>query len=179
MVENVRYYAFIRAINTGGRRLTNDEVIAPFLDLGLEEVVAYQAAGNVTFVTEKDDALEHRLDGALRDSYGFDAPTFVRTNDQLRDIADRSPFSSSDLADTGGKVQLTFLRNAPDPALIAAVDDLVPPDDRVVHDGTEWWWLPKVGISDSKLPIPAIERTLGPMTIRTLGTIERMLRKFG
>ena len=58
-----RRYAFIRAINTGTRRLTNDAVIEPFAALGLEAVQAYQAAGNVAFVSDEEpEALTSQLE---------------------------------------------------------------------------------------------------------------------
>jgi hypothetical protein len=33
-------------------------------------------------------------------------------------------------------------------------------------------------VSDSKLPVGRIERLLGEMTMRTLGTVQRMVIKF-
>jgi hypothetical protein len=61
----------------------------------------------------------------------------------------------------------------------AQVAAITPDEDLVEFDGLEWFWLPVEGVSTSKLPVPAIERIVGPMTMRTLGTLERMLKKFG
>ena len=58
-----RRFVFLRAINTGGRRLTNDELLAPFDALGLTDAAAYQAAGNVTFRSDRPtDDLKAALD---------------------------------------------------------------------------------------------------------------------
>lgn len=173
-----QFFAFIRAINTGGRRLTNDEVTAPFERLGLEDVAAYQAAGNVSFRTDDADGLERRLEETLGEAYEFEAPTFVRTSQEMSDIVRSAPFSEAELAATDGKVQVAFLRSAPDAAAIADAAALVPEPDRATTVGREWFWLPQAGISTSDMPVTKIEKVLGPMTIRTLGTLERMLKKF-
>jgi hypothetical protein len=51
----------------------------------------------------------------------------------------------------------------------------VPAEDRVAVVGREWYWLPRAGVSDSLLPVTRIERIVGSMTMRTVGTVERMV----
>ena len=115
-------FAFIRAINTGGRRLTNTELLEPFLAAGYGDVTAYQAAGNVAFRSDREpDAIEAELGEVL---------------------------------------------------------ELVPDDDHVRFGGRAWFWLPRAGVSDPSLPVARLEPILGPMTMRTLGTVERMLAEF-
>ena len=174
-----RYFAFLRAINTGGRRLTNERMLAPFRELGFRDVAAYQAAGNITFRCNDPDAVdERRIEAALADAYGFAVPTFVRSAAEVSAIADVEPFTAEERARTAGKVQVSFLRT---PATTDATDRvmaLVPPEDRVVVDGRHWYWLPVEGISASMLPVGRIEAELGEMTMRTLGTVARMSSKF-
>ena len=175
-----RFFVFIRAVNVGGRRMTNEELLDPFVRQGFEGVAAYQAAGNITFRCEDPDAVQpDRLEHFLTAAYGFNPVLFMRTIDDMRTIVEAGPFSTGDLAGTEGRVQVSLLQCAPDEASIAAVLDLVPPEDRVVFAGKEWFWLPKKGISDSELPVGVIEKIVGPMTIRTLGTLSRMLEKYG
>ena len=179
MEPSGRHFAFIRAINTGSRRLTNDQLHAPFHRLGFGDVAAYQAAGNITFRTTDDAAVESEIEEALAAAYGFEAPTFVRTGAELRAIVARTPFDEAQLAPTEGRVQVAFLRSEPTHEIVRQLEALVPPDDLVVVSGDVWFWLPEAGISTSELPVAAIERLVGPMTIRTLGTLERLLAKFG
>ena len=61
----------------------------------------------------------------------------------------------------------------------AFVESMVPAEDRVRVVGREWYWLPVGGISTSAMPVVQIERLLGEMTMRTLGTLERMVSRFG
>jgi hypothetical protein len=73
---------------------------------------------------------------------------------------------------------VTFLRSAPSAATIADVEALVPDEDEVRVIAREWYWLPVAGVSTSALPVREIERLLGEMTMRTLGTIARISTKF-
>lgn len=180
MSEGSRHYAFLRAINVGERRLSNEELLEPFVRAGFADVAAYQAAGNIAFRRDDDAHVDvAALEAALAEAYGFETPVFVRRSDELRAIVDASPFTDAELAATEGRVQVTFLRNAPDEQAIASVAEVVPTDDRVVVSGREWFWLPRSGVSTSQLSVGGIERIVGPMTMRTLGTVHRMLAKFG
>jgi uncharacterized protein (DUF1697 family) len=177
-VSGDRYFAFLRAVNTGTRRLTNEQLLAPFHGLGFDDAVAYQAAGNVTFRT--DELIDERtIEHALQAAYGFDAPTFVRSAAEVDAVVGLEPFASDVVAGTAGKVQVAFLRAEPSPTLIAQLGELVPEDDLVRVIGREWYWLPREGISSSTLPVGKIETLLGDTTIRTLGTVARMRKKFG
>lgn len=173
-----RHYAFLRAINTGNRRLTNAQLLAPFVELGLSDVAAYQAAGNVTFRAPAGLPAEADLQATLADRYGFDVPTFMRSATEMAAIVDARPFTAESLAATAGKVQVTFLRAAPSDAQLSALEELVPPEDQLRVVRREWYWLPVGGISTSRLPVGEIERLLGVMTMRTLGTLQRMISRF-
>ena len=174
-----RYVAFLRAINTGNRRLTNDQLLSPFRELGYTDVAAYQAAGNVTFRCGDPSAVtEERIDAVVAEAYGFDAPTFIRTAAELRSVIATRPFSTDDLARRAGKVQVTFLRTEPSADILCRVAELVPDEDLVCVIGRESYWLPVAGVSTSQLPVKAIEALLGEMTMRTLGTLERISAKY-
>ena len=172
-----RFYAFLRAINTGGRRLTNEQLLAPFEAMGFTAVAAYQAAGNVTFRSDAPPD-ERTIEVALARSYGFETPTFVRSAADVASIVAAEPFPPDSVAATAGKVQVAFLRSAPSDEQRHAVDEVVPDEDQISVIGREWYWLPVEGISASKLPVGQIEGVLGEMTIRTLGTVQRMSAKF-
>ena len=172
-------FAFIRAINTGGRRLTNAALLEPFQAAGLEDVGAYQAAGNVVFRTTRDPhTVEAELGVLLAEAYGFDAPVFVRAGSELRACIGAVPFSAEMRARTQGRTQVAFLAAAPTAAQLTDALALVPADDNVAFVGREWFWLPRAGVTDSALPVTRIERIVGPMTMRTVGTVERLLAKF-
>ena len=62
-----RYVAFLRGMNLGGRRITNDDLRAHFEALGCVEVATFRASGNVVFAVddEKPAALTERLEAGL------------------------------------------------------------------------------------------------------------------
>lgn len=173
-----RYFAFLRAINTGRRRLTNVQLLAPFLELGFSDVAAYQAAGNVTFRADADSLSEADIEAALAVAYGFDTPTFVRSAAEMEAILAAQPFPPDALAASAGKIQVTFLRAVPSADQLAELESLVPAEDQVRVVGREWYWLPVAGVGTSAMPVGQIERLLGEMTMRTLGTVARMSSKF-
>lgn len=174
------FVVFLRAINTGRRRLTNDELLAPFVTAGFDDVTAYQAAGNIVMRSDPAQLPQtEQLDPLLAHAYGFDAPSFVRSFVELRALVDEQPFSDRELEATDGRIQVALLRNKTTPSTLDAVAQVIPAEDLVMIRGDVLYWLPKEGISGSQLPVKAIEKLLGPMTIRTLGTIERLLTKFG
>ena len=172
-----RYFAFLRAINTGGRRLTNDSLLAPFREFGFTDVAAYQAAGNVTF-RSTGVVGEASIEAVLADAYGFETPTFVRATADVSAIAVAQPFTDDELAGTAGKVQVAFLRRVSTPEALDQLGELIPDEDQVRVIGREWYWLPVDGISASTLPVAKVERVLGEMTIRTLGTVQRLSAKY-
>ena len=145
--------------------------------MGFSDVAAYQAAGNVTFRTEGavDEAV---IESTLADAYGFETPTFVRSSTEIAAVAGIEPFTPEAIAGTAGRVQVTFLRDTPSPDRAAALVELAPDEDRVRVIGREWYWLPVAGVSGSALRVGDIERLVGVMTMRTLGTVARMQARF-
>jgi hypothetical protein len=49
--------------------------------------------------------------------------------------------------------------------------------DRLAIRGTELYWLPSAGTQESELGMARIDKTIGPMTLRTMGTIEQIAEK--
>ena len=110
---------------------------------------------------------------------GYEVPTFVRTAVEVGRVGTMRPFSDERLAATEGRVQVAFLRATPDPGAVESVMAAAPVDDDLVVVGRELFWLPRAGISTSELRVGDVEEAIGPMTIRTLGTVTRLARKLG
>lgn len=169
--------AFLRAINTGNRRITNEDLCAHVESIGFASVSAYQAAGNVIFDPGDDPEPERTLEEGLTRRLGYDVPTFVRSADEVERIAAARPFTDDQLAPTERRVQVAFLRAMPDSAAVESVVSGAPSEDMLVVEGRELFWLPRAGISSSELPVGEVEKAIGPMTIRTHGTVTRIARK--
>jgi uncharacterized protein (DUF1697 family) len=174
-----RHAAFLRGMNVGGHRLTNAELGEHFTALGFAEVATFRASGNVIFEAgdESTKSLRARIETGLLDALGYAVPTFLRSGSELRAIASREPFPASALASSNGKPQVALLARAPASAARSSVLALAGEQDRLELGPRELYWLPSGGILDSALDIKAIEKLLGPMTMRTIGTIQLIASK--
>jgi uncharacterized protein (DUF1697 family) len=176
-----RYVAFLRGMNLGNRRITNAELQAQFERLGLREVATFRASGNVIFATAKREAraqLRERIEAGLLKGLGYDVPVYLRSGAEVAAIAAHQPFPAERVAASKGKLQVTMLLQAPSAAarrqaLAAATDD-----DLLAIEGSELYWLPSGGVSESDLDHGTIGRALGPGTQRTIGTIEQIAGKY-
>ncbi len=173
------FVAFLRGMNLGRRRIKNDELCAAFRTLGCAEVSAFLASGNVIF-SDPDGGtaseVTSRIEDGLRRILEYEVPTFLRSAEEVRAIAERVPFTSEQV-DAGGKPQVMLFDREPPAVVRRNVLGLSTSDDRLVLDRRELYWLPRASILDSELDLAAIERALGTTTMRTKRTLERLIAK--
>jgi uncharacterized protein (DUF1697 family) len=174
------YAAFLRGMNLGNRRLTNEELRAEFERIGLDSPRTFQAAGNVVFESPKrsEPKLTKLIESGLEEGLGYAVPTVIRTGPELADLVGAEPFPPADVKAAKGKLQVLLLVAKPTAAARKAVLAHSTGDDRLVFGDRELFWLPSGGISDSDLDLRGIEKELPTATMRTLGTIERLVAKF-
>ena len=175
-----RYAAFLRGMNLGGRRITNDELCACFDAMGFAEVAAFLASGNVVFTSDEVDpgALAATIEAGLESALGYPVPTYLRSAGDLREIAAREPFGDDELAASDGKPQVAMLAAAPDDATRRAVLKHASAADRLAFHGRELHWLPAGRMTDSELDLAAIEELVGAWTMRTVNTVRRLAKKY-
>ncbi len=171
-----RFVAFLRGMNLGGRRITNEDLRAQFEAIGLAEVATFRASGNVIFAAagEPEAALGARVEAELGERLGYAVPVFLRSGSEVAAIAAREPFAAADVAASKGKLQVQLLAEAPDAAARQAALAHASDEDRLALAGRELYWLPSGGISESELDLKAIAAALGPGTVRTMGTVEQI-----
>lgn len=175
-----RFAAFLRGMNVGGHRITNDDLRAEFEALGLESVSTFRASGNVVFegALESEKKLRDRIEMGLEKGLGYAVPTFVRTAAEMGEIAGHEPFAKELVTASKGKLQVAFLQSAPRKAAKKKVLALATDEDRLAFGKRELFWLPSGGILDSELDQEAIGSELGQSTTRTMGTVEQLAAKF-
>ncbi len=175
-----RYVAFLRGMNLGRRRIKNGELCACFTDMGFSSVAAFLASGNVIFDAALDDSasVSARIESGLRQALHYDVPTFLRSADEVRAIARYQPFTAAQLERSNGKPQVALLSKQPSPMAARAVLELSTAEDRLDIRGCELFWLPSGGLKESELDLKRIATELGPMTIRTRNTLERLAAKY-
>jgi uncharacterized protein (DUF1697 family) len=174
-----RYVAFLRGMNLGGRRITNEDLRSHFEGLGCAEVATFRASGNVVFAADGDGplALTERLEAGLGESLGYEVPVFLRSAAELLGIAAAEPFGPKAVEASTGKLQVVLLREAPSAAARRKAKELSTDADRLEIEGRELYWLPCGRMSDSVLDLKAIGAILGLTTIRTKGTIDQIAAK--
>ena len=156
-----RLFAFLRAINVGGRNIAMAELRRLFENLGLQEVETFIASGNVVFQSDASDLrrLELKIEDRLRTALGFEVSTFLRTEEELAAMAKYEPFQKSHLQDATA-LNVGLLVEPPSAAakkLIASFES--PIDDFHVH-GREVYWLSQAKQSDSKFSNARFEKAL-------------------
>ena len=176
-----RYAAFLRGINVGGHRITNDELRAACEAVGLEDVHTFRASGNVVFTAEDTadpNALAERIETGLGRTLGYEVPVFLRTAGEVTDIAAHEPFSAELVTASAGKLQVCLLATKPAAAAKRTVLALATDDDRLAIRDRELFWLPSGGQLESELDFRAIDAALGVSTRRTKGTMEQVATKY-
>ena len=185
-----RRAAFLRGINLGGRRVTNDRLADVVAEAGVRDVGTFLASGNVVFSHEDDDAgaLEQRIEAALKEGLGYEVGTLVRSFDELREVVDfaERALDEAKLGDgdsTGGpwKAHVIFLRSPLSPAQVTALSGLATCEDYFPARGREAVWIRRGSMTESQVKAADIERALdrGLHSSRTLNTVVRLLKKFG
>ena len=174
----MRHVAFLRAINTGNRRVKNPQLSGVVESMGASFAQGFLASGNVVFDADVDAGFVDRLETAYEAALGFEVPVILRSADETRRSAEMAPFTAEELSASEGKLYVGLIKRPPDRAMIDAVEAMATDKDRVqVVDG-DVYWLPEAGEYLSDLSVPTIEKILGPMTVRAQNTVVRITAKF-
>lgn len=175
-----RYVAFLRGMNLGGRRITNEGLRSHFEALGYGEVETFRASGNVIFASdgESEAKLGRRLEAGLAERLGYEVPVFLRSAGELQSISAHEPFAAKHVAASKGKLQIALLAKKPTAAATRRGLALATEEDRLAIEGRELYWLPDGGLSDSELDLKTLAAILGSITIRTKGTIDQIVAKY-
>jgi uncharacterized protein (DUF1697 family) len=176
-----RYAAFLRGINVGGHRITNDELRKACGAVGLEDVATFRASGNVIFTADggqDPDEIVDRIESGLGGTLGYEVPVFLRTAAEVAEIAEHEPFPAELVEASGGKLQVSLLVSKPSAQAKRTVLAMSTDEDRLAIHDRELYWLPSGGMMESELDLDAVDAVLGVSTRRTKGTIEQIAAKY-
>lgn len=175
-----KYIAFLRAINVGGRNVKMEELKGIFIQQGFNNVETFIASGNVIFdfISGKSDKLENKIEKFLSVKLGYEVAVFLRTNKEIEDIINNSPFPKSSI-ENAKAYNIAFIKkqlNAQSQGILA---DLKTEIDDLKSKGREVFWLCKVKQSDSKFSNAVFERKLKiDATFRGMKTILKLVEKY-
>ena len=105
----IKYFAFLRGINVGGRVLKMDLLTKYFVSLGHKDARTFIQSGNVIFTSKEKDAgaLVDRIEKKLLKEVGYEVPAFLRSEAELEALVKLDPFKK---LKPDAKPYVTFLR---------------------------------------------------------------------
>jgi uncharacterized protein (DUF1697 family) len=170
-----RYIAFLRAINVGGHTVKMGRLKTLFEEIGLKDVSTFIASGNVIFLSPSRNSalLEKKIETHLRNALGYEVATFLRTDKELKEVAEHQPFE--DAGNDYHAIYVAFLHSKPGKE---SVDRMMAFKSKIndfrVHQ-REMYWLCRKKMMDSEFSGAVLEKTLGmPATLRNTTTVAKL-----
>ena len=171
----------LRGINVGGQNKVNmADLQALFVALGHSDVTTYIQSGNIIFTSPANSPsdLARGIEEQIARDLGLTVTVLLRTKDELAQVIEGNPFirQGTDRA----KLHVTFLADAPDPALVRHVDvHHAEPDEFRVLSREIYLHCPQ-GYGRTKLNNAFWERRLGVVaTTRNWNTVTRLFQLAG
>ena len=172
-----KFIAFLRAINVGGHIVKMDRLRQLFEALGCGNVETFIASGNVIFDSPAKDVrkLELQIEGHLKESLGYAVTTFLRTPEEVAQVAAYRPFSEA----PDSTLYVGFLAAAPSPEAQAKLAACRTPIDEFQVHGREVYWLCHKKFSESLFSGAKLEKALGmATTLRNVSTVSKLAAKY-
>ena len=152
----MKYAAFIRGVGPENPNMHQEKLVWFFESLGFTNVYGIISSGNVVFETDKkgDVALEKFIEENLPLKLGFSRAVIIRSQNELQNLVNSDPFKGVKDSPTS-KLNVTFLKKG------GEIFTIINPD-----------------IKGTTKVMYELEKQYGKdITTRTLGTIEKILRK--
>ncbi len=172
------YIAFLRAINVGGHVVKMDVLRQEFSALGFADVNTYIQSGNVLFQSAATPApeLEQLIAARLEQTLGYAVATFVRTPEQLIDLAAQQPFGPLPAQAVD---YVSFLPAAPPPEQSQALLDLRSDIDSFALYTDHVLWRTHKAIGPTALTNATLEKVLKlPASRRNMNTVNKIIAKY-
>ncbi len=171
----MRYAAFLRGINVGGRnKVPMAELRAVLTELGYTDLATHLQSGNAVFSSRaRPAALERDIADAVAARLGVSCAVMVRTGQQIAAAVRENPLGGE--PENPSRYFVAFLAKEPAAAALAALDGVrFEPDALWVRRREAYLWCP-AGAADTKLTNTALERLLGvAATARNWNTVTRL-----
>jgi uncharacterized protein (DUF1697 family) len=173
----IRYAAFLRAVNVGGRTVRMSELAQRVTALGYANVTTFIASGNVLLDApgRNPDTIARHLERELLKWLGFPVATMVRPFSHLETMVRANPFKGV-RRQRDSRLYVTFLWEEP---LVMPRLPIVSPREglklfRVIEREA---YSISVRVEGGKFGVPNFEKALGvPATTRNWNTILRMTK---
>jgi uncharacterized protein (DUF1697 family) len=134
----VRYVAFLRGINVGGRTIKIAELRSYFEEAGYGEVTTVLQTGNVIFgSTERLPALKRTIEAGLSARFNYSAHVQIYPVTKLKRIVDASPFEGGNPATHS---YVIFFEKGLEKQLVEEASGVDPNSENIeIGDGVIYW----------------------------------------
>jgi uncharacterized protein (DUF1697 family) len=174
----VRYVAFLRGINVGGKALIRMADLRDCIaEAGHTDVETYIASGNVLFSSPSRKAaeLEKQLEHAIEPRFGLDARVFVRNARQLAATARAIP--THWLGNRNLRCNVIFVaRDIDRPALVGEFDPKPGLEELVRVPGALLWAAKRTALTRSTMVKLSRHPLYDRMTARNPSTVLELAR---
>lgn len=173
------YVAFLRAINLGAKRkFPKDAIVAAVEGAGFADVETYINTGNVRLSTSMRSRA--RIEAALEEAFladrGFEVPTIVFTQAELREIAaDAARFAEGH--DTH-RHYVSLLKSPPTADAVRLIEERSSAEEVARVGGRAVHLLLGENYHEAKLTNATVEKALGVATNRNLTVIRALAEKW-
>jgi uncharacterized protein (DUF1697 family) len=170
------HVALLRGINVGGnKKVPMAELRALASKLGWQQVATYIQSGNVVFAGDGGAAAAERaLEQAIEKHFGFPVPVVVRTAEQWRAFASRSPFRDAE-RERANALHLGLSKQQPLRGAAAALREYAKTGERIAIEAGAIWIDFAGGVARSKVTPAVLDRLVGSsVTLRNWKTVQAL-----
>jgi len=133
----MKYSAFLRGINVGGRVVKMADLRVCLDRIGLKDVTTLLQSGNVVFESDSSPAaLKELIEAALTETFKYPAKVQVVSIERLRKIVDGYPFG---VAGDKQHDYVIFIEDGLEKAILAEDYSLGPGEKVQAGDGVIYW----------------------------------------
>ncbi len=177
-----RYIALLGGINVGGHRVKMDHLRGLFEGLGFSDVATFIASGNVIFEAADDDTrqLEVQIEQHLKQALGYNVPTFIRSAQEIADIASYQAFPTFEPATGIYTLSILFLKDIlPEKTQHELLTFNTAIDTFHTHH-REIYWLCLNKTTESLVNWSLLNKTLSMpiVTVRNITTVRKLAAKY-
>lgn len=172
-----RYVVLLRGVNVGGSNKLPMKSLAALVEAcGAQEVRTYIQSGNVVLRATPAvvKTLPARIEAAILEQHGFNAPTVMRSGAALQKILEENPYTKEGVEEEAQLI--LFLRERRSKQAVATLDPGRWLPDRFVVAGQEVYAHYPQGIGKSKMTNAYFDSRLNTLsTGRNLRTLRQLL----
>ncbi len=177
MNKTIKYVAFLRGINVGGKNKIKMETLREvFAALGFANIKTYINSGNVIFETVKTDdkKLAAAIEQAIQTEFALNIKVTARTIDEIKNIIKNNPFDGQ--FENDKDLHVLFLNEELPEDKRAALLLNNNENEQFAVRGREIFCLLRVSVLDSLLGKDYIGKKLKtPATARNWRTVNKIL----